>query len=1532
MKLKLHRHSLERRERPTNTSTAKGEPDSSLVVGRTSKGKIDVVKRKLSLDTSRPAKVVVTAAREDKRMDSHIDLPRIQPVKGFKNRSTSDLPNDHTLLSKGHKDDLSTNNNLSRGSFQNSSSALTRVHSNAESSHGFFNIPVAIDAHPEKQGFLKPRSLNTRDRFAHHIHSHRHFLSSDNLVESGVTDTDTDVKDRSRSHNTIFGTILSLAHNAAEHVSDIRGGGAAAAAATTNVNETTPEHTLQPITRTTESTDTTSNHSSPANDSNVINDTTVVYKPGPSRSSSFLKRLDNILSLSGDKLAESSSRTPGTTPFSQPPSSSNWALQNSASSPKSTSPNSKLDLLSIPEVMMMTMTDLDRLELQKLHQESPYKDINIDDQDQVSSSDPLAQLRKAGQHVMHGVDNVKFHPLRKVENPIDTMGKGNLTLDVFDTGLPLSPDSPVTGLTPAIVRPKVVDTGESATNTDTDTTSVGGSNRREGQSLEDQGLSVAGGSSGNSSSSINGNTTNAKRFNSNTVGDLSQFRPLHSDISSFKNSSETSVSSAENVAVRSAVVEGKANRRKSKQDKKRNNNNSSSGKKYRSKSVLVSNSRPNSFDISRVERNGKRFSSLSTDEPHSIEPLAANKVARDSSTSRRSFSPILNKRVLPPFPFKNSMSRNRSHTDLPDTLQSPATASSTTHKVTSGTTVLTSSNPVMDIEYDQPFELRDIEYASEKKNAEFHNLFRDSKLNANERLIADYSCALSRDILLQGRMYISNQHVCFYSNILGWVNSIAIPFREIIQIGKKATAGIFPNGIVIDTLHTKYVFASFLTRDATFNLITDVWNQMILGKMQQAGSDDSDTGSQSGYSSVSDDNEEDREEEGEDGDGDLSSINDTDITSDELENDEFPTKTISRGLKTRSTKRNSSLVQNLGPLRHAPTTSGYKPKSNEKLISETVLDAPLGKVAYVLYGDDTSILKGILAKLKNFDFSPIPKLIEPKYREFVYYKSLNLPVGPNKTKCEITEKVINYDLDSYVQVLQTTKNPDVPTGNSFVVQTTTLLTWDKNNSTKVTVYISVEWTGKSWIKGTIEKSAFDGVSDSTKRQNAEIMEYIRENLSDTRSDLSRSRRKTRGETLLGTATDEENGVLNLPRVGPAKHAPTEPKYQQEKSDIIIENSLNFEAPLGTVFELLYGADDTYLRKILEKQNAFSISKIPAFSNNEREYTYTKKLDNSIGPKQTRCTITEKIEYNDINSYVCVKQIVRSHDVPYGNSFSVHTRTFLSWGPNNSTNMKVVINVVWTGKSLLKGTIERGSIDGVRSSTNALVGVVKEVISRASSAGRKVRRRSTKKVLSNLEKLEEEVKEHIVEPVEQENAYILAMISSYLSGFNLSSFKSIMSIILLILVSSFFVKFLVNLGNQPRFELMGTGRILIDGSEFHYFPVVKTLRQIYDDDKRNKGQNIGRQNKHGSKVSSNALLPSWVEGRHKVFQRPRKVSKDTFGGLTPGKSNEVKSKHKGLTKQESAELKKLMESIKITQQQLHLLQQKIDLMEPLTNLI
>lgn len=37
-----------------------------------------------------------------------------------------------------------------------------------------------------------------------------------------------------------------------------------------------------------------------------------------------------------------------------------------------------------------------------------------------------------------------------------------------------------------------------------------------------------------------------------------------------------------------------------------------------------------------------------------------------------------------------------------------------------------------------------------------------------------YRCALQKDILVQGHMYVSEHHVCFKANIFGWITRVRI--------------------------------------------------------------------------------------------------------------------------------------------------------------------------------------------------------------------------------------------------------------------------------------------------------------------------------------------------------------------------------------------------------------------------------------------------------------------------------------------------------------------------------------------------------------------------------------------------------------------------------------------------------------------------------------------------------------------------------------------------------------------------------------
>ena len=56
-----------------------------------------------------------------------------------------------------------------------------------------------------------------------------------------------------------------------------------------------------------------------------------------------------------------------------------------------------------------------------------------------------------------------------------------------------------------------------------------------------------------------------------------------------------------------------------------------------------------------------------------------------------------------------------------------------------------------------------------QKNEDFKKLF---KLPPEEHLLVDYSCALQKEILAHGRLYISLNYVCFRANIIGWETTV----------------------------------------------------------------------------------------------------------------------------------------------------------------------------------------------------------------------------------------------------------------------------------------------------------------------------------------------------------------------------------------------------------------------------------------------------------------------------------------------------------------------------------------------------------------------------------------------------------------------------------------------------------------------------------------------------------------------------------------------------------------------------------------
>ncbi|XP_053128754.1 GRAM domain-containing protein 2A isoform X1 [Hemicordylus capensis] len=113
------------------------------------------------------------------------------------------------------------------------------------------------------------------------------------------------------------------------------------------------------------------------------------------------------------------------------------------------------------------------------------------------------------------------------------------------------------------------------------------------------------------------------------------------------------------------------------------------------------------------------------------------------------------------------------------------------------------------------------ELAPNKYNSQYHKLFKD--IPTEESVLKVCSCALQRDILIQGRLYISPNWLCFYANLFGKDIKVVIPVVSVQLIKKHKTARLLPNGLAITTSASrKYIFVSLISRDSVYDVLRRV--------------------------------------------------------------------------------------------------------------------------------------------------------------------------------------------------------------------------------------------------------------------------------------------------------------------------------------------------------------------------------------------------------------------------------------------------------------------------------------------------------------------------------------------------------------------------------------------------------------------------------------------------------------------------------------------------------------------------------------
>jgi hypothetical protein len=121
---------------------------------------------------------------------------------------------------------------------------------------------------------------------------------------------------------------------------------------------------------------------------------------------------------------------------------------------------------------------------------------------------------------------------------------------------------------------------------------------------------------------------------------------------------------------------------------------------------------------------------------------------------------------------------------------------------------------------------------------------------------------------------------------------------------------------------------------------------------------------------------------------------------------------------------------------------------------------------------------------------------------------------------------------------------------------------------------------------------------------------------------------------------------------------------------------------------------------------------------ERQVSYIKPLNNSMGPKQTKCNITEQVQQQDFNAACVALTTTTTPDVPSGSSFQVMTKYCVMWAGGQSTRILITCTIEWSKSSWIKGAIEKGANEGQVSFAKDLLAELRKKLEGGSTGGKR----------------------------------------------------------------------------------------------------------------------------------------------------------------------------------------------------------------------
>lgn len=377
-----------------------------------------------------------------------------------------------------------------------------------------------------------------------------------------------------------------------------------------------------------------------------------------------------------------------------------------------------------------------------------------------------------------------------------------------------------------------------------------------------------------------------------------------------------------------------------------------------------------------------------------------------------------------------------------------------------------------------------------ERSRSFRKLFH-ALVPEDEQMLASFSCAYQREILVQGRIFISSRHFCFYANIFGWGTIFAIPMIDVTEITEEKTLLMFPNSIQLNTeVRGRVFFASFTNRDKTIKVMRHAWEQIRAGKKELTPDQLWDLMNPAASAEAKEKEKEKRSSKRKKNSVSVSSADETTMLKSSSSPNLDPAERAAAGACT------------LDDMEAAERSSSSSTTTDTSMLAECVCNDHTGKkLLDQVFPRSPSELFDLMftsspwhaqlsSHLKHTAHAKMPQKYADycssewttdkagvRQRTCTYTLALNNAMAPKS--CTVTESQVYKEFPGGFTILKESRNSGVPYSESFHISCTYCVMEYGRGQARLVVHGGLVFTKSVWsvIKGYIERSSVDGLAE-----------------------------------------------------------------------------------------------------------------------------------------------------------------------------------------------------------------------------------------------------------------------------------------------------------------------------------------------------------------------------------------------------------------------------------------------------------------------